>query len=417
MENVRKKRIIVVGGGAAGILAAYAAKTDDNEVILVEKNEKLGKKLFITGKGRCNLTNSASISEFFSHIPTNPKFLYKAFSAFSNEDIIALVESMGTKLKTERGGRVFPESDRSSDVIRALSRLIGKAGVKVALKSPVRSLALKDGKICGIRLDSGTVPCDSVILATGGFSYPTTGSSGEGHVMAASLGHHTTKIFPSLIELTSPDISEMRSLKGLLLKNVVVSLVEADKTLFSEMGEMEFMSYGFGGALSLSASAHISDREFKNTSLKIDLKPALNEEKLMNRLMRELSENPNAKMREILRKLYPRQLVPLVLSRCKIKPEKPANSLTKQERLEIVKNTKALVFPVFGTRPISEAIVTRGGIPVKEIDPATMQSRLIPGLYFAGEMIDVDAYTGGYNLQIAFSTGFLAGKSAASQLK
>lgn len=410
------KRIVVVGGGAAGILAASRAAMDGTEVYLIEKNEKLGKKLFITGKGRCNVTNSAAISEFFSHIPTNPKFLYRALHGFTNEDLMALLEDTGLQLKTERGGRVFPESDKSSDVIRALSRILGKAGAKVALKTSVREIIVKEGKVCGVKLDKGNLPCDAVILATGGFSYPSTGSSGEGHQMAVLLGHHTTKIYPALIPLLTPNIPEMRKLKGLALKNIALTYRENGKTLYTEQGEMEFTAYGFTGPLILSASTRIVDRDFKKAEISIDLKPALPEEKLEARILRDFSENQNAKMKDVLRKLFPKQLISVVLSRANISGEKQVNAITKQERQQLIRITKGLTFPVCGTRPIGEAIITRGGIPVSEINPATMQSKQIAGLYFAGEMIDVDAETGGYNLQIAFSTGWLAGKNAAESL-
>ncbi len=415
MAETNKRRIVVIGGGASGMLSAYSCATEnpDAEVYIIEKNEKLGKKMFITGKGRCNLTNACDMHEFYKNIPTNPKFLYRAFSAFTNEDIIRLIEENGTALKTERGGRVFPVSDKSSDVIKALSRLIGKAGVKVALKTAVREILVKDGEVKGIRTDKGTLPCDAVILCTGGFSYTQTGSSGEGHVMASALGHHPTAIYPSLIELTTHEIAEMKKLRGLLLKNVTVTLLEKGKKAFSELGEMEFMSYGFGGALAISASAYIKDRSFADTILEIDLKPGLTSEQLDSRLVRDFSESPNTQLKVVLKKLMPMSLIDIVLSRAEIDGNKKPNNIKKEERLRLVEVVKALRFKVSGTRPMNEAIITRGGIPVLEINPATMESKLIKSLYFSGEIIDIDALTGGFNLQIAFSTGYLAGKNAA----
>ncbi len=401
------------------MLAAYSAASSsggDTDVILVEKNEKLGKKLYLTGKGRCNLTNAADMEEFFSNIPTNPSFLISAFNAFSNEDLMELIKSTGTELKTERGQRVFPKSDKSSDIIKALSVLLGRAHVKVALKTYVKDILIENGKAAGIRTDRGVLRSDALILATGGFSYPSTGSSGEGHVFAAAAGHHPTAVYPSLIPLTSDDIPEIKRLRGLTLKNVTLSLFEDGIKKFSELGEMEFLPYGFGGALVLSASAHINDRSFKATELVIDMKPGLTEEQLEARLLRDFDASKNLPLKTVLQKLLPRQMIDPVIRRASVSSDKAVNSVTKEERKSLISVIKHVGFRVSGTRPIDEAVITRGGIPVKEIDPKTMGSRCAEGLYLAGEMIDVDAYTGGFNLQIAFSTGCLAGRSAAEHV-
>jgi len=398
----------VVGGGPAGMLAAAAAAQRGHEVTLVEKNEKLGKKLYITGKGRCNLTNAADFEAFFRNIPRNPKFLYSAFSAFGNADLIALVESLGVPLKKERGGRVFPVSDKSSDVISALARHLKNCGAQVALNTAVRSIDIKDGRVFGVRTEGGYLPCDAAVIATGGVSYPLTGSTGDGYAFARAAGHTVLPPKPALIPMVTKE-DWPKALAGLTLKNVRLTAFSGKKAVFEEIGEMLFTHFGVSGPLVLSASSLV--RQDDEVELSIDLKPGLTAQQLDARVLRDFAAYANKSVRNGMADLLPQRLIPVVLSEAGVEEEKHVHQITKEERAAIVGTLKALKLHVAGYRPIQEAIVTRGGVSVKEINPSTMESRLVKGLYFAGEVIDVDALTGGFNLQIAFSTGYLAGSS------
>ncbi len=399
--------ICVVGGGPAGMMAAYAAASKGHSVTLFEKNAKLGKKLYLTGKGRCNITNAAPIEDFFESVVTNGAFLYSAFYTLDNKALLELLGRFGLITKTERGGRVFPESDKSSDVTKALVRAVESAGVKVVLNAAVQSLLLEDGHAAGVRVDGKQTRFDSVILATGGLSYPSTGSTGDGYAFAKDAGH---SISPASASLVGLDIEEdVRELAGLTLKNVSLTLCEGKRKLYQQQGEMLFTHTGISGPLVLSASAYVKDEGAY--SVVIDLKPALDEKTLDKRVVRDISDAPNKNFANMLGGLLPTSLVPYFCLACGTDPELKVNSLTKEQRTRLVSILKALRFDIKSKRPIDEAVITRGGVSVKQIDPSTMQSRLCPRLYFAGEVIDVDALTGGYNLQIAFSTGFLAGSS------
>lgn len=406
------RKIAVIGGGPAGMMAAYAA-AETAEVTLFEKNEKLGKKLFLTGKGRCNITNARPQEDFFANIPGNAKFLYSAFHALSNDDLLQLLRAHGLETKTERGGRVFPASDKSSDVIKTLQAMLRSRNVQIRLNSHVQQLLIREDAVCGVRVNGQTFAFDGVILACGGVSYPSTGSNGEGYELAKGAGHTIRALHPSLIPLRAKRPEVCRRLMGLSLKNVRVTLLERGKVRYQEVGEMLFTHFGLSGPLILSASAHLSDYAFADTKIRIDLKPALDEQKLEARILRDFGETPNSQLKTILPRLLPKALCSEVLERAEINEKKAVNIVTKEERKRLVVVLKNFEVSIDGTRSIDEAIVTRGGITLKEVNASKMQSKLLSGLYFAGEMLDVDAYTGGYNLQIAFSTGYLAGKSAA----
>ena len=387
------------------MIAAYSAAKLGHSVDLFEKNEKLGKKLYITGKGRCNITNDADISDFFDQVITNSNFLYSAFYTFPNTAVIELLGDFGLPTKVERGGRVFPVSDKSSDVINTLSKAMSSVGVHVYLRAKVQNIIIEDKRACGIVCNGESSRYDSVILATGGVSYPSTGSTGDGFAFAKSVGHHVTKLEASLIGLdTKPDVS---SLAGLTLKNVNLSLLQDNQSVFSSQGEMLFTHTGISGPLVLSASAHMDDT--KSYTAAIDLKPALDEQTLDKRLVRDFSERANQNFNNVLGGLLPGKLIDYVIAQIGIDADKKAHSITKLERKSLLQTLKALPLAIQCKRGVKEAVITRGGVDVKEIDASTMQSKLCKGLYFAGEMIDVDAFTGGYNLQIAFSTGYLAG--------
>ena len=405
-------RIAVIGGGPAGMMAAYAA-AGNGQVTLFEKNEKLGKKLFITGKGRCNITNARPQEDFFANIPGNAKFLFSAFRAFSNEQLLELLQQYGLETKVERGGRVFPASDKSSDVIRTLQNMLRDAGVQVRLNTHVQQILTEDGKVTGIKADGKIIEFDRVILACGGMSYPATGSDGEGYAIAKKLGHETTELHPSLIPLVARYPEVCRSLMGLSLKNVKVTLWEKGKKKFEDLGEMLFTHFGVSGPLILSASAHITDYTFTETKIVIDFKPGLDEAKLDARILRDFSEMQNAQLKNVLFRLVPKALCEEICDRVKLNEKKAVNFVTKEERKRLVQVLKCFEIPICDTRSINEAIVTRGGVSLRQINASRMASKQVEGLYFAGEMLDVDAYTGGYNLQIAFSTGYLAGRSAA----
>ncbi|MBQ7534704.1 MAG: NAD(P)/FAD-dependent oxidoreductase [Stomatobaculum sp.] len=419
------KKVIVIGGGAAGMAAALAAARSGASAVLIEKNEKLGKKLFITGKGRCNLTNDADMKEVQEQVVSNPRFLFSAFQAFTNADIMRLVEDNGCPLKTERGGRVFPQSDHSWDVINALERALKKAGVRVRLNTAVKQLLMEpydsgeekqkqEQRIKGVLLSGEErLEADAVILATGGLSYPSTGSDGDGHRFAKEAGHRITETCPSLVPMNVKEHTAAE-LMGLSLRNVEIRILDGKKEKYREFGEMLFTHFGVSGPVILSASAVTGPLlRKKELKLSIDLKPALSAEQLDRRILRDFSAAQNKDLRNALTDLFPSRLIPEVLYQAGLDPAGKVRDLTKEERGRLVQATKALTFTLTGLRGFSEAIVTKGGVNVKEVDPSTMESKKVKGLYFAGELLDVDAMTGGFNLQIAWSTGYLAGKNAA----
>lgn len=403
---------VVIGGGAAGLMAACAAADKGSRVTVAEKNERPARKLMITGKGRCNVTNNCDIDTLISNIPKNPKFLYSAFSQFNAQEVMRFFENNGVPLKTERGNRVFPVSDKAVDIVDALVSAAKKRGVKF-LHASVCDILTEGGAVTGVVLENGdALRADRVILCTGGKSYPLTGSTGDGYKMASKLGHTVTDIKPSLVPLTVHEGFCTR-LSGLSLKNVTLSVFELGrkKPVFSEMGEMLFTHFGISGPLVLSGSAHIRNIEKKQYTAVIDLKPALSAEQLDKRILRDFSEELNRDFSNSLNKLLPKSLIPVIVSLSGIDGGTKVNNVSREQRRSLCEVIKNLTLHITGFRPIEEAIITRGGISVKEINPATMESKLVRGLFFAGEIIDVDAYTGGFNLQIAFSTGHLAGSS------
>ncbi|MGE5495524.1 MAG: NAD(P)/FAD-dependent oxidoreductase [Burkholderiales bacterium] len=401
------KRVCVIGGGPAGIMAAYAAAIAGKSTDLYERNEKLGKKLYLTGKGRCNITNAAPIEDFFDNVVSNGVFLYSALYTFDNAELINTLKKFGLETKVERGGRVFPVSDKSSDAIKALSKAVASAGANVHFGSKVQGLIINNKRVTGIKLGGKELYYDSVIVATGGLSYPSTGSTGDGYFFARQAGHTVIEPAASLVGVDTEE--DVRSLAGLTLKNVSLTLTDGVKTVFKEQGELLFTHTGVSGPLVLSASAYIEDA--KQYNMIIDLKPALDDKTLDARLLKDLREKSNKNFDNVLGGLLPAKLISYFAGVAGISPDKKAHSITKEERLKLARALKGLELSVKAKRPIEEAVITRGGVSVKEIDPSTMQSKLCGGLYFAGEVIDVDALTGGYNLQIAFSTGYLAGKS------
>ncbi len=401
------KRVCIIGGGPAGIMAAYAAAAAGKDCDLFDGNEKLGKKLYLTGKGRCNVTNAAPIEDFFDNVVSNGVFLYSALYTFNNTDLMDMLKKFGLETKVERGGRVFPVSDKSSDVIKALSKALVSAGVNVKFGSKVQGLIINENRVTGIKLGGQEMPYDSVIVATGGLSYPSTGSTGDGYDFARQAGHTVIKPVASLVGVDTEE--DVRVLAGLTLKNVSLTLKSGGKTVFSEQGEMLFTHTGVSGPLVLSASAYMQDaRRYK---IIIDLKPALDYKTLDARLLKDFAEKSNKDFNNVLSGLLPAKLISYFAGVTGISPEKKAHSITKEERTRLERALKGFELGVKAKRPVEEAVITRGGVSVKEIDSSTMQSKLCGGLYFAGEVIDVDALTGGYNLQIAFSTGYLAGKS------
>ncbi|MDD4503457.1 MAG: NAD(P)/FAD-dependent oxidoreductase [Clostridiaceae bacterium] len=409
-----KYDVVVLGGGPAGMMAAGTAASIGKRTLLVEKNEKLGKKLFITGKGRCNVTNFADFDEFMKNIPKNSKFFYSSFNNFSNYDLIELLKSLGLKTKVERGGRVFPESDKSSDVIKALERYLSKHNVEVKLNSKLLNIRQEDGAISGVLLDSGQiVECSSVIICTGGVSYPQTGSTGDGYEIAKRAGHSICELMPSLVPLLTKE-AFIKDLQGLSLKNVSIKASADGKLVYEDFGEMLFTHYGLSGPIILSASFYVSEylRKKKGIKIDIDLKPALSEEELDKRIIRDFEKNTNKQFKNSLDELLPKKLIPVIIALSGIDESKEVHQISKLERKVLVKLLKGFNVTISGTRPIEEAIVTSGGINLKEINPKTMESKLVKGLYFAGEVIDLDAFTGGFNLQIAFSTGYAAGLNA-----
>lgn len=406
-------KVLVVGGGAAGMFASVWAARSGHEALLFEKNDRLGRKLFITGKGRCNITNACEdIETLFSSVISNSKFLYSGFYGFTNQDAIAFFEELGVRTKVERGDRVFPESDHSSDVIRALEREMEHQGVQVYLKSPVKRLQIEDGKVTGIVLQSGQkIAGDACIVATGGLSYPITGSTGDGFEFAKKAGHKVTECLPSLVPMEAEE-SWVSELMGLSLRNVTVQIYDGKKKLYDDFGEMLFTHYGVSGPLVLSASSYIG-KKLKEHPLKmvIDLKPALSREQLDKRVLRDFDANQNRQFHNAVGGLFPAKLVPVIIKLSGIAPDKKVNVISKEERAHLVDLIKHLELTLTDLRDYNEAIITKGGVKVKEIDPGTMESKLVSGLYFVGEVLDLDALTGGFNLQIAWSTAYAAGNN------
>lgn len=407
------RSVVIVGGGAAGMMAAIAASDNGAAVTLIDKNERLGKKLRITGKGRCNVTNDCQLNEFLNNVPTNPKFLYAALSRFDSADTMEFFEGAGVPLKVERGKRVFPVSDKAWDVAEAMVRLCRKKNVKI-IKGRVSRILAEGGAVCGVVCGGEIINADAVVICTGGKSYPLTGSDGDGYRLAAELGHDTVTPTPSLVPLTSKS-ADCAKMQGLSLKNVALSVYHTDsgKRVYEDFGEMMFTHFGMTGPMILSASAHIKDVSSGKYEAVIDLKPALDEKTLDARILSDFAKNTNKDFVNSLDALLPQKMIEVVVRRSGIDGRKKVNSITKEERRALVEVIKNFRVTISGFRPIDEAIITKGGISVKQIDPKTMRSKLCSGLYFAGEVIDVDAYTGGFNLQIAFSTGVLAGENAA----
>lgn len=397
---------IIVGAGAAGCMAAIFAARYGKSVILFERNERIGRKLRITGKGRCNVTNNSSVQEHMNNIPVNSRFMYSAFSAFNAQDTMNFFEELGVPLKTERGNRVFPISDKAEDIVNSLYSELKKLGIKI-IHSRVESLIVEDGSCCGVTTHGKEYRSGSVLVACGGKSYSSTGSTGDGYMLAESVGHTVTELKPSLVPIVSED-KFCAELMGLSLRNVNLKLYDGEKVIYSELGEMLFTHFGVSGPLVLSASSHIRNMQKNRYKFIIDLKPALSAEQLDARIQRDFTENLNRDFSNGIRKLLPSKLIPVIIKLSGISAERKVNSITKEERHRFGELIKAFPVSVSGFRPINEAIITSGGISVKEINPKTMESKLINGLFFAGEVIDVDAYTGGFNLQIAFSTAYSA---------
>ena len=396
--------VVVIGGGAAGMFAAVQCAKNGLRVLLVEKNDRLGKKLAITGKGRCNVTNACSAEEVLKNVPRNPRFLYSSVYSFPPERVMAFFEENGCSLKVERGNRVFPVSDHSTDVIAVLERCLKRYNVE-RRQVAATGLFVQEGHIAGVKTDRGVISCRRVILCTGGASYPLTGSTGDGYTLAQSVGHTIISPTGSLVPLESD--SDCAQMQGLSLRNTELRLLDSKgKTVYRDFGELLFTHFGISGPMTLSASAHFKAGE--RYTVLLDLKPALDEAKLDSRLLRDLSQYANRSMENALADLFPHSLIPVMLRRCEIDPAMQANCLTKQQRRALLEQTKRFSIPISGTRPVEEAIITRGGVQVKEVDPKTMESKLVKGLYFAGELLDCDAYTGGFNLQIAWSTAYAA---------
>ncbi|MCQ2540625.1 MAG: NAD(P)/FAD-dependent oxidoreductase [Acetatifactor sp.] len=404
-------KVIVIGGGAAGMMAAVTAAERGCEVILLEKNEKLGKKLFITGKGRCNVTNAADMEILFKNVCRNEKFLYSAFYGYDNQALMAFIEEEGCPLKVERGDRVFPVSDHSSDIIAAFSGALRKRNVDIKLNTEVKSILYTEDRAVGVNLANGkTLKADKIIVCTGGISYASTGSTGDGYRFAKESGHRFVEPKPALVPLEIRE-SWCKELMGLSLKNVTLTMMKGKKKLYEEFGEMLFTHFGVSGPLVLSASSYYNGDP--DTMLYLDLKPALTAEQLDKRILRDFEENMNKQFKNSLGGLFPAKLIPVMIDLSGIHPEKKVNEVSREERQNFVQLIKNLPLTVTGTRSFAEAIITRGGVSVKDVNPSTMESKLIQNLYFAGEVLDLDALTGGFNLQIAWSTGHLAGESAA----
>lgn len=405
-------KVIVIGGGAAGTVAAIFAARNGHRVELFEKNEKIGKKLFITGKGRCNVTNAGDMDALFDAVKSNPKFLYSAFYSFTNEQAMDFFEELGVRLKVERGNRVFPQSDHSSDIINALKHELERLGVEIHLCTEVKDVLVEHEKFTGIVLKNRKkVSGDACVVATGGISYASTGSTGDGYRFAEKTGHKVTELYPSLVPM---EVKEWyaKELQGLSLRNVRGTILDGKKKLYDEFGEMLFTHYGVSGPIIISASSVVGKKlQDKELTLQIDLKPALSREQLDQRVLRDFEENKNKQFKNAVDKLFPAKLKPIMIELSGISPEKKVNEISKEERLYFVDLIKNFKMTLTGLRSYSEAIITKGGVSVKDIDPGTMESKKVSGLYFAGEVLDLDALTGGFNLQIAWSTGYLAGIS------
>lgn len=442
-------KVIVIGGGPAGMMSAISSAESGNEVILLEKMQSLGRKLLITGKGRCNITSSLDMQEFIKNTPGNGRFLYSCFENYTNKDIIKFLKEQGLEVKEERGNRIFPITDKSQDVLKCFTKKLKELNVKINYNSRVEEILINDKehkteeamidngenkvekvivnnkknnlkKVLGVKVNGQVIKADKVILATGGKSYPLTGSTGDGYEMAKKLGHTITQIKPSLVPLEIYDKKSCKNLQGLSLKNTGIILIdiEKNKVVYEDFGEMLFTHFGISGPTILSSSAHLV--RYKNIEeklekhkiiIKIDLKPALSEEKLNERVLRDFEQCKNKQFKNSLDKLLPQKLISIIIEKSKINPEKKVNEITREERRELVHLLKNLEFDIQNFRPVDEAIITSGGIRIKEINPKTMESKIVSGLYFAGEIIDVDSYTGGFNLQIAYSTGYTAGTS------
>lgn len=405
-------KIQIIGGGAAGMMAGIFAARNGHEVHIYEKNEKLGKKLFITGKGRCNITNAGDMDTLFASVMTNHKFLYSGFYSFTNDQAIEFFEKLGVKTKIERGGRVFPESDHSSDVIGAMSRELKRLHAEIHLHCNVKEIRLKEGHYHSLVLSDGKeLKGDACIVATGGISYPATGSTGDGYRFARESGHHVTELIPSLVPAEAGE-EDVKELQGLSLRNVNACIYDGKKKIYEEFGEMLFTHYGVSGPIMISASS-VTGRILKQHSLRmlIDLKPALSFEQLDARVLRDFEEYKNKQFKNAVDKLFPAKLKPVMIDRSGIDPEKKVNEISREERQRFVALIKGFEITLVKLRDFKEAIITKGGVDVKEIDPGTMESKLVPGLYFIGEVLDLDALTGGFNLQIAWSTAYLAGNA------
>lgn len=414
-------KVIVIGGGPSGMLAGIKAREEGNEVTIFEKNNSCGKKILITGKGRCNITSSLDISEFIGNIPGNGRFLYSAFENYNNKDIVRLLKEEGLEVKEERGNRIFPVTDNARDVLNALLRRIKKLNIDIKLNTKVNKIIVKENKAIGIIYnDDKEMYADKIILATGGKSYPTTGSTGDGYKMVEELGHTIKEIRPSLVPIELYQKQICKDMQGLSLRNIQIKIydMQKNKLIYEDFGEMLFAHFGVSGPVIISSSAHLIrykniDNLLRERKIKlfIDLKPALTREKLDERILRDFSELKNKQFKNSLDKLLPQKMIPVIIRLSKINPEKKVNEITREERTRIVEILKKFEFEISGFRPIEEAIITAGGISIRDINPKTMESKIIENLYFAGEIIDVDAYTGGFNLQIAYSTGVTAGKN------
>lgn len=413
-------RVIVVGGGPAGMMAAITAAENGNEVIIIERMPSFGRKLLITGKGRCNITSSLYMSEFIKNTPGNGKFLYSAFQNYTNKDIIEFLKRQGLEVKEERGNRIFPVTDKSIDVLNCFKKRIDELKIQYKLNTRVEKILIKNNEVLAMRTDKEIIKTDKIILATGGKSYPLTGSTGDGYKMAKDIGHTIIPIKPSLVPMEVYEKEECKRLQGLSLRNVGIKIIDTDrkKIIYEDFGEMIFTHFGISGPTILSGSAHLvkyKDIEYllrkKYINISIDLKPALTEEQLDDRILRDFNTFKNKQFKHSLDKLLPQKIIPVVIELSKIHESKKVNEITKEERKRLVELLKNFTITIKSFRPVEEAIITCGGINTKEIDPKTMESKVIKGLYFAGEIIDVDSYTGGFNLQIAYSTGYTAGMS------
>lgn len=410
--------IIVIGGGPAGMMAAITAAEYGNNVTIIEKNSDFGKKLLITGKGRCNITSSLYMSEFIKNTPGNGQFLYSAFQNYTNTDIIDFLKNQGLEVKEERGNRIFPVTDKSIDVLNCFKSKINELKIKKLFNTRVQKILVQNGEVLGVRTEKEIIQTDKIILATGGKSYPLTGSTGDGYLIAKNIGHKVTEIRPSLVPLVIYEKNECKEMQGLSLRNVGIKIIDESKNklIYEDFGEMIFTHFGISGPTILSGSAHlVRYKEIDNLmkeqkiKLQIDLKPALTEEQLDERILRDFKEFKNKQFKHALDKLLPQKMIPIVIKKTKINEEKRVNEITKEERRNLVKVLKKFELTIKDFRPVEEAIITSGGINIKEINPKTMESKLVKGLYFAGEIMDVDSYTGGFNLQIAYSTGYTAG--------